>query len=114
MDVEWFEIMECLYDLLSESKIATFWGQSEQISHFWRFDWLSVATVATDVFDHISTNIPTVLANFLGIHNSILSKNIGHDRGNTRLAGPNKFEFFCSLMVHLNKIWLFQCMPAPI
>ena len=31
----------------------------------------------------ISTNILTVLANFLGIQNSILSKNIGHDRGNT-------------------------------
>ena len=31
----------------------------------------------------ISTNIPTVLANFLGIHNSILSKNIGHNCGNT-------------------------------
>ena len=35
--------------------------------------------------DHISTNILMVLANFLGIHNSILSKNIGRDRGNTRL-----------------------------
>ena len=31
----------------------------------------------------ISTNILMVLANFFGIHNSILSKNIGHDRGNT-------------------------------
>ena len=31
----------------------------------------------------ISTNILTVLANFLGIHFSILSKNIGRDRGNT-------------------------------
>jgi hypothetical protein len=31
----------------------------------------------------ISTNILTVLANFLGIHNSVLLKNIGHDRGNT-------------------------------
>ena len=32
----------------------------------------------------ISTNILTVLANFLAIQNSIFSKNIGHDRGNTR------------------------------
>ena len=31
----------------------------------------------------ISTNILTVLANFLGIHNSIFSKNIGRDCGNT-------------------------------
>jgi hypothetical protein len=31
----------------------------------------------------ISTNILTVLANFLGIQNSIFSKNIGRDRGNT-------------------------------
>ena len=32
---------------------------------------------------HISTNILTVLANFLGIQNSNFSKNIGHNRGNT-------------------------------
>ena len=31
----------------------------------------------------ISTNIITVLANFLGIQNLILSKNIGRNRGNT-------------------------------
>ena len=31
----------------------------------------------------ISTNIPTVLANFLGIQNLIFSKNIGHNCGNT-------------------------------
>src|SRR6202451_4306144 len=31
----------------------------------------------------ISTNIPTVLANFLGIHNPVFSKNIGRDCGNT-------------------------------
>ena len=31
----------------------------------------------------ISTNILTVLANFLGIQNSMFSKNIGCDRGNT-------------------------------
>src|ERR1700683_3876727 len=34
----------------------------------------------------ISTNIPTVLANFLGIHNPVFSKNIGRDRGNTNLG----------------------------
>ena len=34
----------------------------------------------------ISTNILTVLANFLGIHNSILSKNIGRNRGNTNIT----------------------------
>ena len=31
----------------------------------------------------ISTNIPTVLANFLGIHNPVFSKKIGRDCGNT-------------------------------
>jgi hypothetical protein len=31
----------------------------------------------------ISTNIFTVLGNFLPIHNLIFSKNIGGDRGNT-------------------------------
>ena len=30
------------------------------------------------------------------------------------LADPNKFEFICSLMSHLNKIWLFMCMSAVI
>src|ERR1700683_1751073 len=30
----------------------------------------------------ISTNIPTVLANFLGIHNPVFSKNIGRDCAN--------------------------------
>ena len=35
----------------------------------------------------ISTNILTVLANFYGIQNSILSKNIGCDCGNTSLKG---------------------------
>jgi hypothetical protein len=34
----------------------------------------------------ISTNILTVLANFLGIQNSISSQNIGHDCGNTSHA----------------------------
>jgi hypothetical protein len=36
---------------------------------------------------HISTNILTVLANFLGIQNSIFSKNIGHNCGNTTRGG---------------------------
>src|ERR1700727_2562139 len=36
----------------------------------------------------ISTNIPTVLANFLGIHNPVFSKNIGRDRGNTISPQP--------------------------
>ena len=35
----------------------------------------------------ISTNILTVLANFLGIQNSIFSKNIGCNRGNTIFEG---------------------------
>ena len=35
----------------------------------------------------ISTNILTVLANFLGIQNSIFSKNIGHNCGNTTRGG---------------------------
>ena len=38
----------------------------------------------------ISTNILTVLANFLGIQNSIFSKNIGRDRGNTTSVYPNQ------------------------
>jgi hypothetical protein len=29
-------------------------------------------------------------------------------------ANLNKFEFFCDLMGHPNKIWLFPCMPAVI
>ena len=33
----------------------------------------------------ISTNILIVLANSLGIQNSIFSKNIGRDRGNTNV-----------------------------
>jgi hypothetical protein len=33
----------------------------------------------------ISTNISTVLANFLGIHNPVFSKNIGRDCGNTKI-----------------------------
>ena len=36
----------------------------------------------------ISTNILTVLANFLGIQNSNFSKNIGHNHGNTTQQVP--------------------------
>ena len=39
----------------------------------------------------ISTNILTDLANFLGIQNSIFSKNIGHDHGNTINMIPVKY-----------------------
>ena len=50
----------------------------------------------------ISTNILTALANFLHIHNSIFSKNIGHDRGNT--SGQPKSTCFGDLILALEKM----------
>ena len=42
-----------------------------------------------------STNILTVLANFLGIQNLIFSKNIGHNRGNTTSGRPHLQSCHC-------------------
>ena len=50
----------------------------------------------------ISTNILTVLANFLGIQILIFSKNIGHDRGNTtglRLLPACLSSYTCQLFL---------------
>src|ERR1700691_2363663 len=57
----------------------------------------------------ISTNIPKVLANFLGIHNPVFLKNIGRDRGNTissiialitYVKEPHQFSLaWCELVV---------------
>ena len=61
----------------------------------------------------ISTNILTVLANFLGIHNSILSKNIGCDRGNTKAADPT-LNLFKALPSQLNPTRLCEIEMASL
>ena len=77
----------------------------------------------------ISTNILTVLANFLGIHYSILSKNIGRDHGNTtppsRLSPhqvpviPDHSRTPCShasnpIPSSRTQLWVVGPMPQPM